>query len=382
LDSIALLDRLVAFPTVSDRSNLSLIDFVRSFLADRGMQPILVGNAEGTKANLFVTIGPADRPGILMSGHTDVVPVAGQTWTSDPFALTERDGRLYGRGATDMKGFVACLLRAADLASSRDLSAPLHIALSHDEEIGCVGVRSLLNVLQSSAMRARCCIVGEPTSMAVALGHKGKLAARAVCRGAGGHSALAPQSLNAIHLATDFVGCLRRSQRLLENGATRDDAYDIPYTTIHAGMIGGGTALNLVPESAVIDFEIRAIAADDPDLILDGLRQDAADLAAAQRQRFPNAAIEIEVVNAYPGLDTPMNSEAVSVVRELLADAQLTKVAFGTEGGLFEQRLGVPTVVCGPGSMAQGHIADEFISREQIAACDAMMDRLVESLTA
>ena len=380
MDSVGLLERLVAFPTISARSNLPLITFVRDYLAGFGIEATILADASGTKANLFATIGPGDRPGIMLSGHTDVVPVEGQAWTSDPFTLIEREGKLFGRGAADMKGFVACMLRAAGLAAKRRLAMPQQLALSHDEEIGCVGVRAMLEILARAPVKPRLCIVGEPTSLSVALGHKGKVAARATCCGVEAHSALAPEALNAIHLAADFVNALRARQAAIATSGARDPAYDVPFTTIHAGVIHGGTALNIVPNRTLVDFEIRNIGADDAERILADIVEDAEAIAAPHRRRFPAAAICVEVVNAYPGLDNSENSDAAAFVHSLLNKARTTKVAFGTEGGLFQQRLGVPAVLCGPGSMAQGHKPDEFIARTQLDACDRMMDRLLDAL--
>jgi acetylornithine deacetylase len=382
VNSLQLLERLIAFPTVSDRPNLELVAFVRDFLANLGFEIMLVPDQTGTKQNLFATLGPAGPAGVILSGHSDVVPVAGQAWTSDPFALTPRGDRLFGRGTTDMKGFVACSLRAADLASRAKLAAPLHIALSHDEEIGCVGVRSMLDRLRQSPPLVRVCVVGEPTSMAIGLGHKGKLAARAAFRGVAGHSALAPQFLNAIHLAAEFVQLLKRWQDRLAAEADPRSGYDIPYTTVHAGIIGGGTALNLVPEQAFVDFEIRPIGKADPAEILSRIAADAEATVAPYRTRFPKAAMEIAVANSYPGFDTSSGTDAVAFMRGILGTPPEVKLPFGTEGGLFAQELAVPVVICGPGSIAQAHIADEFIAREQVAACDRMMDRLVAALAA
>lgn len=382
MNTLTILEKLVSFSTVSRDPNRPLIDFVRAFLAGHGIESELV-EAEGRrKANLFATIGPRDRPGIMLSGHTDVVPVEGQPWSSDPFQLRVADDRAFGRGTADMKGFVASALALAARAASRNLETPLHLALSHDEEIGCVGVRSLIDRLATRGFAAVLAVIGEPTGMRIATGHKGKLAARATCCGVSGHSALAPKALNAIHLACDFVGALRRRQDELAESGARDDDYDIPYTTIHAGVITGGTALNIVPSLCSVDFEIRNIAADDPAAILDGLMDDAAALAAAQRAAHPEAAIRIERLNDYPGLATPAESEAVRFVAALLDDGATHKVAFGTEGGLFSSRLGVPALVCGPGSMDQGHKPDEFITLDQLAACDRFMERLLDRIAA
>ncbi len=315
----------------------------------------------------------------MLSGHTDVVPVDGQNWSVEPFRLTEREGRLYGRGTTDMKGFVACALRAMMLAADRNLTKPLHLALSYDEEIGCIGVRRLLDTLETAPDRPGFCIVGEPTELSVATGHKGKIAARAICKGLEVHSALAPQGVNAIHLAADFIQALRALQLELAEGGARDDDYDVPYSTVHAGIIQGGTALNIVPNRCVIDFEIRHLKADDPADLLSRIEAAAATIT---RHHEEGCGISVEIVNQYPGLDTPSDVEVVSFVKSLTGANATTKVAFGTEGGLFDARLGIPTVVCGPGSMAQGHKPDEFIEASQIAACDRFLETLLNRMSA
>lgn len=381
MNSVELLEKLAGFPTVSDRPNSDLVAFIKEFLASHGIQAATVPNETGTKASLFATIGPNVPGGIVISGHTDVVPVEGQAWSSDPFRLTERDGRFFARGAADMKGFVACALRAAAAASQKQLKRPLHLALSYDEEIGCVGVRPLIDVLAKTPLAPCLCLVGEPTGMRIALGHKGKIAARAVCRGVEGHSATAPMALNAIHLAADFIGRLRKLQTELEKSGKRDEAYDVPYTTIHAGKISGGVALNIVPNICTVDFEIRNVAAEDPAALFEKIREDAAAIVEPLRSRFPQAEISLEIKNSYPGLDTNLNGEVLSLVKKLAANPAPIKVSFGTEGGLYQEKLDYPTIVCGPGFMDQGHKPDEFISGEQIARCDAMMDGLIDYLS-
>jgi acetylornithine deacetylase len=375
-----LLDRLIGFATVSRDSNLELIQFVRDFLTARGIACRIYEDPTGRKANLYATVGPADGRGVLLSGHTDVVPVDGQAWSTDPFQLTERAGRLYGRGTADMKGFIACALRAADRATDRSLRSPLHLAFSYDEEVGCLGVRSLIDDMSTWAVRPALCIVGEPTLLRTAVGHKGKMALRAVCHGHAAHSAYPDQGLNAIHLATDLVRCVRdRQEALLAHGA-RDEAYAVPYSTLHVGVIRGGTALNIVPDRCELDLEIRHLAADDPDALLAGLRADAAAIASAATQPGRTAAIDVAVTNAYPGLDTPVDHELVALVAELTGLPGTIKVGFGSEGGLFSGQLGIPTVVCGPGSIDQGHKPDEFIGVDQLDRCDAMLDALLDRL--
>ena len=377
-----IIERLIAFPTVSRDSNLQLVQWVRGRLAEVGIDCSMISDATGAKANLHATIGPADRPGVMLSGHTDVVPVDGQEWTYPPFALTRRDGRLYGRGAADMKGFVACALAAALRAARRQLRAPLHLAFSYDEEVGCIGVRRLIDVLAEAPVRPAFCIVGEPTSMTVATGHKGKTALRATCIGREAHSALAPLAVNALHLGCDLVGAIRARQAEIAESGSRDGDYDVPYTTLHVGCMNGGTALNIVPNRCEIEFEIRNLAADDPEVLVEGLRSDAARIAAAARRQAAEADIRIEVENSYPGLGTPPDAEVVAFVKSLTGANGTSKVAFGTEGGLFSERLGIPTVVCGPGSMAQGHRPDEYVTEQQMARCDAMLDALLDRLAA
>ena len=375
-----ILSDLIAFPTVSADPNRALIDYCAEHLNSCGAVVKVIPDATGGKANLYATIGPQDRPGVLLSGHTDVVPVEGQAWTVLPFAMTKADGKLFGRGTADMKGFVASVLRTASQAGKTDLATPLHIALSYDEEIGCVGVRSMIDMLAAAPFRPRFCIVGEPTLMAVATGHKGKTGLKATFTGREGHSALAPMALNAIHLAADMIGAIRTIQARIVASYPKDPDYDVPYTTLHVGRINGGVALNIVPNHCTFAFEIRNLAQDDPEALLQELALAAEEILAPIRPDFPEAAIKIEVTNTYPPLDTARDAEVVSFVKSLTGANGTNKVAFGTEGGLFDQRLGVPTVICGPGSMAQGHKPDEFISLDQLAQCDTMLDALLDRL--
>lgn len=376
--SCALLEELLAFETVSLAPNLALIEAMAAKLRPCGAKIDIVPSPDGERANLFATIGPSDRPGVMLSGHTDVVPVAGQNWTVPPFALTEKDGRLYGRGTADMKSFVACAVAAAIRASSCTLAIPLHIALSYDEEIGCIGVRHLIDVLGQAPFQPRFAIIGEPTELQVASGHKGKIAAQAVCHGREGHSALAPLGMNAIHLAAEFVEALRRQQATLADTGVRDDDYDIAYTTVHVGTIEGGGALNIVPNRCELSFEIRHLAEDDPEAILADLRTAADGIVNGAND--PDARIDFDIRNRYPGLATPIDSDAIRLVQSLTGANTTRKVAFGTEAGLFDQDLGVPCVICGPGSMAQGHKPDEYITIDQLERCEAMLDRLIERL--
>ena len=373
----AILTRLMAFDTVSSKPNVELMAYVQSLLAETGVRAVLIPDAGGGKANLYATVGPQGMGGVMLSGHTDVVPVDGQDWTKPPFALTEADGRLYGRGAADMKGFVAAAVACVLGATRRPLRVPLHLALSYDEEIGCMGVRSLIDMLEAAPVRPRFCIVGEPTGMQVATGHKGKVALRATCVGREGHSALAPMALNALHLAVDFVAAVRDLQARVAATGLRDGDYDVPYTTLHVGKLNGGVQVNIVPNLAVVDFEIRSLAGEDTEGLITELRVAAEVICAPWRATFPEAGIRIERLWDYPGLGTPSDAGVVNFVKGLTGANGTTKVAFGTEGGLIAARLGIPTVICGPGSMAQGHKPDEYVSVEQMARCEAMLAALV-----
>lgn len=377
-----ILARLIGFDTVSHRPNLALMEWVRDLLAASGITAQLIPDATGTKANLYATTGPRGIGGVMLSGHTDVVPVEGQHWTRPPFALTAEGDRLYGRGTTDMKGFVACAITAMLKAADMPLATPLHLALSHDEEVGCLGVRSLIDMLEGAPVRPAMCIVGEPTGMQVATGHKGKIALRATCTGREGHSALAPLALNALHLAGDFISAVRGLQADIALNGPRDGDYDVPYTTVHIGKMSGGVQVNIVPNTAVLDFEIRSLAQDDPEALILRLRDAAERIVAPLRDQFPEAAIRIERLWDYPGLGTPSDAAVVNFVKSLTGANGTIKVAFGTEGGLFDRQLGIPTVICGPGSMAQGHKPDEYVTLEQLSRCEAMLDRLIDRLRA
>lgn len=364
-ETLPLLDRLVAFPTVSAESNLPLIEFVEAYLGERGFDVHRVLDGTGTKAGLFARIGPAGPGGVMLSAHSDVVPVAGQDWTGDPFRLRRAENRLLARGATDMKAFLASTLALADRLDAARLREPLKLAISWDEEVGCRGIPVMLPHLDTTIGKPALCIVGEPTLMQVAIGHKGKAVFRATCTGQAGHSAMAPNFVNALHLATDFVGAIRAIQSDLAATGARGDAYDIPYTTLHVGRLQGGKALNIVPDHAVIELEYRHLPGDDP------TRIDACLALEADRI----GGIALERIGGYPGLEVADRAECVAETVRLTDIPGTTKVGYGTEAGYFAA-AGIPTVICGPGSMDQGHIGDEFIELEQIEQCDRFMDRV------
>lgn len=376
-----ILERLIAFATVSRDSNLQLIQYIESLLGDIGIASTLTYNDEKTKANLYAKIGPEGVPGVMLSGHTDVVPVDGQNWSVAPFNMTMRQDKLYGRGTTDMKGFIASVLAMLPVAATRTLSRPLELAFSYDEEIGCVGVKRMIDLLESAPTPPAFCIVGEPTSMQVAIAHKGKTAVMCTCTGVEAHSALADKGLNAIYLATEMIQRIRGIQQTVKLSSEHDHCYSVPYTTLHVGTIEGGTALNIIPKHCQFKFEIRNIDADEPVEILRQLHEAAEEIMTDYRQQFPQADIAIEVYNQYPALDTSPEEEVVKLVQGLMQTDDFIKLAFGTEGGLFQSRLGVATVVCGPGSMEQGHKPDEFIARSELKQCDGFLEKLLDHIS-
>ena len=382
MNSVGLLRTLVGFDTTSRESNLQLIEFVRDYLAGFDVPCELIYNAERSKANLFASIGPAEQPGIVLSGHTDVVPVDGQPWTVAPFELSEHDGKLFGRGTADMKGYIACVLALVPALVAAELRMPVHIALSYDEEVGCLGVRSLLAELEQRPVKPLLCIIGEPTELKPVLGHKGKLAMRCDVHGHPCHSAYAPLGVNAIEYAAELIGELGRIGQQLKAPEHHDTRFDPPYSTVQTGVISGGKALNIVPADCRFDFEIRALPSQDPTLVAQQLQ------AYTEQQVLPrmravseHSAIRFSELSAYPGLATDAQSQAAELIAAFCGSREYGTVAFGTEGGLFDA-AGIPTVVCGPGSMDQGHKPDEFVSRAQLDACDAMLQRMLASIRA
>ena len=380
MQSTELLKKLVSFATISRDSNLELISFIEYYLKTQGFTVELVHNQEKTKANLYCVIGPAEKPGVMLSGHTDVVPVEGQNWTSNPFAVRQQDDKLFGRGTCDMKGFIACILSAVGSLDTDKLQTPLHLAFSYDEEIGCIGVRRLLYTLQSATVKPKYCIVSEPTMMQPVIAHKGKTAARAHFHGVEGHSSLAPNFVNAIYLATDFINSIRSIQQNLIEHGSHDNDYDIAHTTLHVGTISGGTALNIVPNYCTLDFEIRNLPDDNPLQIIDLLEEAASKITAPVIAQHPSVKIDIEITNEYPALNTLAESDIVTFIKQLTGANTVGKIAFGTEGGLFKRDLGVETIVFGPGSIEQAHKPDEYISIDQLERCDGFLSDLIEAL--
>ncbi|MGO9818822.1 MAG: acetylornithine deacetylase [Acidocella sp.] len=369
------LARLAAFPTISAASNEELIRYAAGRITQAGGRIHTMAGALPGKFNLLASFGPVTGAGLVLSGHSDVVPVAGQDWHSDPFTLTERDGRLFARGASDMKGFLAAMLTAAERADKSKLTRPLHLAFSYDEEIGCVGVRDLLTRLQAGGFKAQGCVIGEPTELRVITGHKGKIAGCICCRGRAAHSANPALGCNAIALAGSMLAELAIMQEELIQ-AGRDDAYPFPHTSLQPGKISGGVALNIVPDACDIEFEIRYLAGENTGAQLARLRVAGARLAASSN----GGVVEVRVTNEYPGVETPLDAPITQQALVAAGAAETGKVAFGTEAGLFAHALDTQTVICGPGSIDRAHKADEYVTREELVACDAFLDRMVATL--
>ena len=380
--SRAMIERLIAFDTTSRDSNLALIDYVRQYLAGHGVESETVPSADGRKANLFATIGPADRPGIVLSGHTDVVPVDGQPWTTEPFKVVERGGKLFGRGTSDMKSFVAvCLVLVPEIKAAKP-KLPIHLAFSYDEEVGCIGVRRMIDALVKRGFKAQACIVGEPTEMRVVTGHKGKKSWRCVVTGHESHSAMTHLGVNAVEAAAETVAKLKSMARRFRDRGPFDPMFEPPHTTAHTGTIHGGTALNIVPLRCEFVFEFRYLPGENPDAMFAELSGYAEKtLLPDMRRVVPTAGFAWEELSQIPGLDTPEDDAVVTFAKQLTGANAIAKVSFGTEAGLF-QEAGLPTIVCGPGSIEQAHKPNEWIALDQIAECEAMLRRMIQRAAA
>jgi acetylornithine deacetylase len=377
-----LIARLIAFDTTSRESNLALIDFVRDYLDGWGVASELYFDADRRKADLYATIGPDDRRGLMLSGHTDTVPVDGQAWDTDPFKVTPRDGKLYARGSSDMKSFIAVALSQVPAFAHAKLKTPLHLALSYDEEVGCTGVRDLIADLGRRPVRPLGCIVGEPTSMTPVIAHKGKLTVRCEVHGLETHSALTHLGVNAVEAAAEIVAHLKNMARRKRDQGPYDDGFVPRYTTIHAGTIRGGTAVNIVPRQCSFDFEIRAIPADDPRALFDELRHYAETaLLPEMKAVSADAAIHFHELNDTPGLGMAPDAPLVRLTQALSGANDTGKVSYTAEAGLY-QTADIPAVLCGPGSIEQAHKPNEFVALEQIARCETFMRRILEHLHA
>lgn len=380
MNTINRLSRLIAFDTTSRHSNLALIHDCADYLESLGLKPWLSHNADQSKANLFATIAAADgntEGGLILSGHTDVVPTDGQAWQSDPYRADIREGRLYGRGSADMKGFIAAVLAAAPAMVQAGLKRPLHIALSYDEEIGCLGAPVMIAELQKRGLTPEHCIVGEPTSMRMVVAHKGIHTFRCAVHGKAAHSSLTPQGVNAIEYAAKLIVFINELAGRLKARHDTDPDYDVPFSTLSVNTIAGGIAGNIVPQLCEFEFDYRNLPHMSPADITAPIEAHIREVLQPQMQAV-DAACRIDMRH---GENVPAMPEAEAallhdLITQLVEDSSRLKVAYATEGGQFQQ-AGIPTVICGPGNIEQAHKADEFVELSQLARCDAFLHKLI-----
>ena len=378
----SMIERLIAFNTVSRDSNLGLIEWVRDYLTKLGATTRLTHDASGKKANLFATLGDSKNPGLILSGHTDVVPVDGQNWDTDPFAASEQDGKLFGRGTADMKGFIGIALTQAPkflaALNANRLDAPLHYALSYDEEVGCLGVRGLIADLEENGIRPAGCVVGEPTSMQPIIAHKGTHRFRCAVRGREAHSSYVTHGVNAIEYAARLVVYIRQIADRLAQFEQRDNGFTVPYTTLSTGLIRGGIAANVIPKDCEFQFDMRTLPQASPDALYQEIRAYAQALTREMQAIDSAAGIDLVWSTQTVGLAASESDAIVQWAMSLSRNSQVGKVSYGTEAGLFQQ-MGVPSVICGPGDIAQAHRPNEFVALEQLAQCESFMNRILDS---
>ncbi len=375
-DTKALLADLIAHPTVSADSNIALIEHLAHALENAGAEVEIWHDDTGAKANLFATLGPKRDGGIVLSGHSDVVPVTDQDWSSDPFEMEERDGRLYGRGTCDMKGFIAAAVAMAPRYAALNPQRPIHFAFTYDEEVGCFGAQALARTLQEKGIKPAVAIIGEPTSMRVIEGHKGCYEYTTHITGLEGHGSGPDRGVNAVEYAVRYVGKLLELKSDLRSRAPEGSRFEPPWTTINTGSLMGGVAHNVIPGKARIEWEMRPVQRSDADFVKDELHRFCTrDLIPAMQAVHPTAGIETEIIGEVDGLEPMAENEARDLVMELTGANGADLVPFGTEAGIF-QGLGMSVVVCGPGSIEQAHKPDEFVAIDQLEQCLAMLERL------
>jgi len=379
-ETLAMIERLIAFDTTSRGSNLGLIEWVRDYLKSQGIDSRLTYDAGGDKANLFATVQKGSKPGIVLSGHTDVVPVDGQNWASDPFKATLKGDRLYGRGACDMRSYLAVVLAMAPRFAAAELKAPVHFALSYDEEVGCIGARGLLEDLARKGIRPAGAIIGEPTSLQPVIAHKGKRSYQCCVRGREAHSALTPQGVNAIEYAARIITYIRHMAERMRDCEPRDHGFDVPFTTLQTGVIAGGTAGDIVPRERNFQFEFRYLPGADPEAIEREIKDYAERVILPEMRRTdPNTSISFRTSAEIPGLNTAEQDQVTQLAQALSRSTSASKVAYATEGGLFQQ-AGIPAIICGPSSIEQAHKPDEYVTLEQVALCESFMERLLQQM--
>jgi acetylornithine deacetylase len=370
--TLELAQTLVRMDTVSDHSNLALIHFVRDELLRLGVTSRLTYNAERTKANLFATLGEGKPAGLILSGHTDTVPWEGQAWSSDPLGAQVRDSRLYGRGSADMKSFIGVALAHAGAFLESRAPFAIHFAFTHDEETGCFGVKELIADMRDAGIAPLACVIGEPTGMVPAIAHKGVYRYKCCARGREAHSSLTPRSVNAIEMAARVVVKLREMAEGFERNEPRYDGFDVPFSTASVGQFHGGMADNVVPREAEFRYEFRDLPTADARAMQAQVVAYAQSLEPSMKSVAPEAGFRFETICEVPSFLGSAGDDVTRLAQRLSGEQRTTLVAFGTEAGIFKQ-AGIPTVVCGPGSIAQAHQPDEYVSLEQLARCDAFM---------
>lgn len=381
LSTTEILESLVSFDTTSRNSNLPLIGWIRHYLDSHEVSYRLTHNETGQKANLHAIIGPEVEGGLALSGHVDTVPVDGQNWTSNPFKLQQSNGRLQARGAVDMKGFVASCLAAVPALTQAPLLRPVHLFISYDEEVDCAGARRMVSDMQEGRLKPALCVVGEPSGMRPITAHKGRLSVRAIVRGRPGHSSNPGRGVNAIHAAAEAIAWIAAEASRLADEGRRESGFEPPHSTIHTGLIEGGSILNIIPERVVFEMEWRTIPGDDADAELDRLKAHVAQNTETWMKRVdPAAGFVFESLNLLPPLSIDPGHALVNLVKQASGANQHGKVSYGTEAGIF-QNAGIASIVCGPGDIAQAHQPDEWISRDQLEACDAFIRRLASAMT-
>ncbi|WP_245752653.1 acetylornithine deacetylase [Poseidonocella pacifica] len=372
---------LIAFPTISSDSNLEMIEWLGSQLSDLGARTEIFHDESGHKANLFATIGPDTDGGIVLSGHSDVVPVAEQDWTSDPFEMVERDGALFGRGACDMKGFIACAMAMAPVFAARDLKRPVHFAFTYDEEVGCIGGQALVSDLKTRGIAPGIAIIGEPTGMQIIEGHKGCCEYTTHFHGLEGHGSAPDRGVNAAEYAVRYVTRLMELREEMKTRAPRGSRFDPPWTTMNIGGIHGGVAHNVIAGRAEVEWEFRPVTSEDMSYMKEEIAAYVSDtLLPAMRAVDPRADIQTETIGEVAGLEPMAANAARDLVAELTGANGVDVVPFATEAGLF-QEMGMDVVVCGPGSIDQAHKADEYVTLDQMSRCLDMLEGLARRLS-
>ena len=379
LDLIALERRLIGFDTTSRNPNLALVDFLCEQLKALGLGVEVDRSEDGQKANVFATLGPPDASGLMLAGHMDTVPVEGQAWHTDPFTLTERDGRFYGRGTADMKSFIAQALLAAEALRSRKLKLPLHLAFTYDEEVGCDGAEHLMHMLRGGGRAMPgCAVVGEPTNFGVFRMHKGFHAGRVTVTGVEGHSSKPGKGANAIYAAAKVIARMVEVEQERKRHRSMEEFFEVPHTTLNVGTISGGTALNIIPNHAQVGFEYRTMPGEDPDFVLNQVRGYVSEVLLPEfRKQQPEVDIQVELTVQGQPMMTPAGAAIETLALELTGQQRSTAAPYYTEGAIYNE-AGIPTVICGPGDIDQAHRPNEFVTREQLEKGVTFLGRLIE----